>query len=67
MTTTAINEAEKTGAPIYTSSSGYPTNETTTHHRRRRRRVSPSYEYADVGRSRSRGGPRRPRRVYLAS
>ncbi|KAL4930490.1 uncharacterized protein BDV17DRAFT_39708 [Aspergillus undulatus] len=68
MTTTALHEAEKTGAPVYTTRDGYPANEATTHHRRRRRRVSP-YSEKGYGRRSSvgRGGDvRRPRRVYLA-
>ncbi|KAL4945895.1 hypothetical protein BDV06DRAFT_183558, partial [Aspergillus oleicola] len=69
MTTTAIHEAEKTGAPIYTSRDEYPANEATTHHRRRRRR-SPIYSEKGYGRrssvGRTRSDVKRPRKVYLA-
>ncbi|KAL3465186.1 hypothetical protein BJX64DRAFT_70455 [Aspergillus heterothallicus] len=69
MVTSAINEAEHTGAPVVVGNGGYPTNEATTHYRRRRRRASPTYEYSEKPyRSRSGGGSvRRPRRVYVAS
>ncbi|KAL4791358.1 hypothetical protein BDV19DRAFT_370688 [Aspergillus venezuelensis] len=69
MTTSAIHEAEKTGAPLYTRSDGYSANEATTHHRRRRRR-SPIYSEKGYGRrssvGRTRSDVKRPRRVYVA-
>ncbi|KAL4975951.1 hypothetical protein BDW66DRAFT_136272 [Aspergillus desertorum] len=65
MTTEAVHEAEKTGAPLYTAPAGYPTNEATVHHRRRRRR-SPVYADDVYARRSTSGSVRRPRRVYVA-
>ncbi|KAL6235689.1 hypothetical protein BDW75DRAFT_132313 [Aspergillus navahoensis] len=65
MTTEAVHEAEKTGAPLYTAPAGYPTNEATVHHRRRRRR-SPVYADDPYARRSASGSVRRPRRVYVA-
>ncbi|KAL2824806.1 hypothetical protein BDW59DRAFT_83094 [Aspergillus cavernicola] len=67
MTTSAIHEAEKTGAPVYVGSSGYPTNEATTAHYRKRRRRSPPVYAESYGGGRRSESVRKPRKVYLAS